>query len=98
MVIATEFGRPAGFDGGAGRGHQGSAFSIVLAGGGLKHRGAYGETDELGKSILSCPVGVPDLHATIYAALGLNPAKELYDGARPVPMTDGGTPVASLFV
>jgi hypothetical protein len=42
-------------------------------------------------------VSVPDLHATIYAALGLNPAKELYDGARPVPMTDGGTPVAALF-
>ncbi|MEZ6089336.1 MAG: DUF1501 domain-containing protein [Pirellulaceae bacterium] len=42
IVITTEFGRPPEFDSGGGRGHQGSAFSCVLAGGGLSHcvRGA----------------------------------------------------------
>ena len=49
IVITTEFGRPPEFDSGGGRGHQGSAFSCVLAGGGLAHRGAWGETDELGQ-------------------------------------------------
>ncbi|MFM7867289.1 MAG: DUF1501 domain-containing protein, partial [Planctomycetaceae bacterium] len=29
VVVATEFGRPPGFDGGGGRGHQGAAFQIV---------------------------------------------------------------------
>ena len=35
VVVSTEFGRPARFDGGGGRGHHSKAFSVVLAGGGL---------------------------------------------------------------
>ena len=97
IVIATEFGRPPEFDGRGGRGHQGTAFTMVLAGGGLKHRGAYGVTDDLAKTIVSDPVSLPDFHATIHHALGVDWAKELYDGARPVPITDGGNPVAKLF-
>jgi hypothetical protein len=57
-----------------------------------------GETDELGKTIVSNPVSIPDFHATIFAALGINPAKELYDGQRPVPITDQGRPIRELFV
>ncbi|MFO0798240.1 MAG: DUF1501 domain-containing protein [Gemmataceae bacterium] len=97
VVVATEFGRPPEFDGGGGRGHQGTAFSMVLAGGGLRHRGAYGVTDDLAKRIVSDPVPLVDFHATIHAALGIDPAKELYDGPRPVPLTDGGKPVRALF-
>ncbi|MBA4065045.1 MAG: DUF1501 domain-containing protein [Isosphaera sp.] len=97
VVVGTEFGRPPEFDGGGGRGHQGTTFSLVLAGGGLKHRGAYGATDDLAKTIVSDPVSVPDFHATVHAALGIDPAKELYDGPRPVPITDGGKPVRALF-
>jgi hypothetical protein len=97
IVVATEFGRPPEFDGGGGRGHQGSAFSMVLAGGGLKHCGAYGETDALGKTIVKNPVPLVDFHATIHATLGVDPAKELFDGTRPVPITDGGRPIASLL-
>ncbi|WDI43853.1 DUF1501 domain-containing protein [Bremerella sp. P1] len=97
VVITTEFGRPPQFDGGGGRGHQGSAFTCVLAGGGLKHQGAYGETDELSQKIVSDPVSVPDFFATIHASLGIDYAKSLYDGDRPVPITDGGKPIAKLF-
>ncbi|MBA4016268.1 MAG: DUF1501 domain-containing protein [Pirellula sp.] len=97
IVVTTEFGRPPEFDGGGGRGHQGSAFSCVLAGGGLKHSGAYGVTDELSKKIVSDPVSVPDFFATIHAAVGVDYAKNLYDGDRPVPVTDGGKPIAALF-
>jgi hypothetical protein len=97
IVITTEFGRPPEFDSGGGRGHQGSAFTCVLAGGGLKHRGAYGETDESGKKIVNNPVSVPDFFATIHAALGVNYAKNLYDGDRPVPITDMGKPITALF-
>jgi hypothetical protein len=97
IVVGTEFGRPAEFDAGGGRGHQGSCFSLVLAGGGLKHRGAYGVTDDLAKKIVENPVPVPDFHATVYAALGIDPAKALAGGPRPVPITDDGKPVAALF-
>lgn len=97
IVISTEFGRPPEFDSGGGRGHQGTAFSCVLAGGGLRHQGAWGETDELGKKIVTNPVSVPDLFATIFAAVGVDYGKHLYDGDRPVPVTDMGIPVAPLL-
>ena len=97
VVIATEFGRPPEFDARGGRGHQGTAFTMVLAGGGLRHRGAYGTTDGLSKKIESDPVSVPDFHATILAALQVDLQRDLLDGARPVPVTDGGKPVAALF-
>lgn len=97
IVVATEFGRPAAFDSGGGRGHQGTAFSMVLAGGGLNHCGAYGVTDDECKAPLENPVSIPDFHATILATLGINPHHELLDGSRPVPITDGGTPIAKLL-
>ena len=97
VAIGTEFGRPPEFDGRGGRGHQGTAFSLFLAGGGLKHYGAYGVTDELSKTIVKDPVSIPDFHATMLWSLGIDPSKELYDGARPVPVTDGGVPVRALF-
>jgi hypothetical protein len=97
IMVTGEFGRPAGFDGGGGRGHHGKCFSVALAGGGIKNGITIGETDELAMNIVNRPVSVPDLHATIYAALGLNPHENLYAGDRPVPMTDGGQPIRELF-
>lgn len=98
IVVATEFGRPPEFDGGGGRGHQGSAFSIVLAGGGLAGGKAIGVTDDLSKNPIDRPMSVPDMHATILAALGIDPHLELYDGDRPVPVTDFGTAAPEAFV
>ena len=97
IVVATEFGRPPEFDAGGGRGHYSKAFSMVLAGGGLRTGQVVGVTDELGREILQDPVSVPDFHATVYAAMGIDPAKELYDDVRPVPLTDHGRPIRSLF-
>jgi hypothetical protein len=99
IAIGTEFGRPIGFDSRGGRGHQQSAFTLVLAGGGLRHSGAYGITDEEnGSKIMANPVTVPDFHATIHAALGINPGTDLHEAGRPVPITDGGTPIRAMFV
>jgi hypothetical protein len=97
VVIATEFGRPAAFDAGGGRGHYGKCFTCVLAGGGLRTGQAVGVTDELAMNIVEEPCGVPDLFATILATLGVNPAKNLMDGERPVPVTDKGVAVRKLF-
>ena len=97
IMITSEFGRPPEFDGGGGRGHQGSCFTCVVAGGGLNHCGAFGVTDELSKKIVQDPVSVPDFFATIHAAMGIDYTKSLYDGDRPVPITDRGQPIARLF-
>ncbi|MEM9586194.1 MAG: DUF1501 domain-containing protein [Planctomycetota bacterium] len=97
VMITTEFGRPPEFDSGGGRGHQSRAFTCVLAGGGLKHVGAYGQTDELSKKVVADPVSVPDFFATVCAAMQIDPAENLYDGDRPVPITNGGQPIAALF-
>jgi hypothetical protein len=98
VVIATEFGRPPEFDSGGGRGHQSEAFTMVLAGGGLRTGRAIGVTDEIGKKIVERPLTVADFHATIHCALGIDPSKNLYAGDRPVPITDHGKPVTELFV
>ncbi|MFP6650566.1 MAG: DUF1501 domain-containing protein [Pirellulaceae bacterium] len=97
VVIATEFGRPPEFDNRGGRGHYSKAFSMVLAGGGLQTGQVVGVTDELGKEIVQDPVSLADFHATIYAAMGIDPSRELYDGNRPVPITDSGKPIERLF-
>jgi hypothetical protein len=97
VMVNTEFGRPPEFDAGGGRGHQARAFSVVLAGGGLKTGQAVGATDELGKKVASGPVSVPDLFATVYAALDIDPQTELFADNRPVPVTDNGRPVKELF-
>lgn len=97
IALGTEFGRPSAFDARGGRGHQAAAFTLLLAGGGLRHRGAYGATDDLSQRIVDRPVSIPDFHATIYNALGIDPAKTLYDGSRPVPITDGGRTIPELF-
>lgn len=97
VVVATEFGRPAEFDGGGGRGHQATTFSTALFGGGIRSGQVIGETDDLAKKPLSEPISLPDWHATIHNALGIDPNKELYAGDRPVPITDYGKPIAKLF-
>lgn len=38
-----------------------------------------------------------DFFATIHAAVGVDYSKNLYDGDRPVPVTDGGKPITALF-
>lgn len=98
ICVATEFGRPAAFDGGGGRGHHSKCFSTVLAGGGLQNGRTIGVTDELGMKTLEQPVSVPDLHASMHFALGINPRKLVFDDDRPIPTTDMGTPVRDLFV
>ena len=55
-----------------GRDHQRDAFSVWLAGGGVRPGITYGQTDELGHKIVQDPVHVHDLNATILHLLGLN--------------------------
>jgi hypothetical protein len=61
-----------------GRDHHHTAFSMLLAGGGVKGGCAYGASDELGMSAVDHPVHVHDLHATILHLCGLNHEKLTY--------------------
>ena len=97
IVVATEFGRPPDFDGQGGRGHQSETFSAALFGGGVRTGQVIGATDEFGRKVAERPISIPDFHATIMTALGVNPATELYDGDRPIPITDHGTAIRKLF-
>lgn len=72
-----------------GRDHHVDAFTIWLAGGGIKKGTTWGETDEIGFSPVKGKVGVHDVQATILHALGLNHEQLTYQfQGRPFRLTD----------
>jgi hypothetical protein len=74
VVFGTEFGRTPMAQG-DGRDHHMKAFSIWLAGGGIRPGITYGATDELGYDVTENPVTVHDLHATLLHLLGIDHTK-----------------------
>ena len=62
----------------AGRDHHHTAFSVLLAGGGLQRGMVYGSSDELGMQVEENPVHVHDLHATILHLLGIDHERLTY--------------------
>jgi hypothetical protein len=62
----------------AGRDHNAKAFSVVMAGGGVKGGTVYGETDEFGAAAVKDKVHVHDLHATILQCMGMDHTKLTY--------------------
>ncbi|MBY0279108.1 DUF1501 domain-containing protein [Candidatus Binatia bacterium] len=86
VVWASEFGRTpiaqstseAGLPAPAGRDHQAEAFTVWLAGGGVKKGFVYGRTDELGNKVVENPVHVHDLNATLLHLLGLDHKRLTY--------------------
>jgi len=60
-----------------GRGHWGSAFSAVLAGGGFSGGQAIGSTDARGETVAERPVYPCDLIGSIYERLGIDPEARL---------------------
>lgn len=83
VVWGGEFGRTPMNEARAGskflgRDHHPRAFTMWLAGGGIKPGLTYGETDELGYNITKDPVEVHDLHATMLHLLGVDHEKLTY--------------------
>ncbi len=74
VVFGTEFGRTPMAQG-DGRDHHMKAFSMWLAGGGIRPGITYGATDELGYDVTENPVSVFDLHATLLHLLGIDHTK-----------------------
>jgi len=78
VIWGGEFGRTPmvqGNKGGPGRDHHMKAFSMWLAGGGIKGGTTYGQTDDLGYNAAIDPVHVNDLHATVLHLLGIDHAR-----------------------
>ncbi len=84
VVWSGEFGRTPFREGRTaasnilGRDHYPDCFCVFLAGGGVKHGFSFGETDELGFSVVKDKVHVHDLQATILYLLGFDHTKLTY--------------------
>jgi hypothetical protein len=80
VIWGGEFGRtPMGeARESVGRDHHIDAYTMWLAGGGVKKGYIHGQTDEIGYNVVENPVHVHDLQATILHLLGLDHTKLTY--------------------
>ena len=82
VVWGGEFGRTVYGQGGQvddyGRDHHGRCFSMWMAGGGIKPGIVHGATDDYGYNIVSDPVHIHDLHATLLHCLGIDHERLTY--------------------
>jgi hypothetical protein len=89
LVWAGEFGRTPFAQGSDGRDHNPYAFSIWMAGGGVRGGMTYGETDDWGYKVAADPVEVHDLHATMLHLMGMDHTKLTFRwGGRDMRLTD----------
>ena len=84
VVWGSEFGRTAlgenrpGFKKVTGRDHHPGAFSLWMAGGGVKGGQVYGESDDFACNVARDPVSMHDFHATILHLFGLDHTRLTY--------------------
>lgn len=99
VVVMGEFGRTPKLNAAGGRDHWPRVFSVALAGGGIEGGQVIGASDATGESPQDRPVTPGDLVATIYQALGIDPALELKtaDG-RPIRITSADSSVVRELV
>ncbi len=89
IVWAGEFGRTPFAQGTDGRDHNPSAFSVWLAGAGIKGGMIYGATDEYGYRVVENPTTIHDLHATMLYLLGVDHQNLTYHfSGRDIRLTD----------
>jgi hypothetical protein len=89
VVWSGEFGRTPFAQGDDGRDHNPSAFSMWMAGGGVKGGMVYGATDDYGYRVVENPVTVHDLHATMLHLMGINHKQLTFPyGGRDFRLTD----------
>ncbi len=100
VVFGTEFGRTPAAQGTDGRDHHPHAFSMWMAGGGVRGGMTYGRTDEFGYYVVDKKVTIPDFHATILHLLGLEHTRLTYRHAgRDYRLTDvSGEVIHSILV
>jgi len=92
LVIAmSEFGRTPRINGHIGRDHWPEAWSVAMAGCGLKRGVAVGQTNDKGTYVISEEHDIGALFHTWFACLGINTATTAYDnGGQPLPLAHEG--------
>lgn len=97
VVWMGEFGRTPKINANISRDHWPDCYTVLLAGGGIKRGFVYGRSDKNGAYPDRDPVPIGDIAATMFQALGIDPATHLYDALkRPLPIA-AGKPVMELF-
>ena len=99
VVLASEFGRtPEVKPGRIGRDHHPSAFSALLAGGGIKRGYVHGVSDERAHYVEENGVGMEELNATIAHVMGLRVNKTIYSpSGRPFKVSHGAQPISEIL-
>lgn len=98
VVVATEFGRTPRINVMAGRDHWPAAFSVVMAGGGLKSGLTIGATDKQAAYVVDRPITPADFASTVLFALGIDPTTILHTPVgRPVEVGGGGRAISELL-
>lgn len=95
-----EFGRTPTINPNGGRDHFPNAWSVVLAGGGIRGGQIYGATNESGMDVADRPVAVNQLLATLLAALGIDHTRQNMSSiGRPIRLVEPETePIAELLL
>ena len=78
VIWGGEFGRTPMAQGSNGRDHHNRAFTMFLAGGGVKGGHVHGATDDFGFNVTENPVHVHDLNATLLHLLGFDHERLTY--------------------
>jgi len=78
VLWGGEFGRTPFAENKDGRNHHPQAFTVWMAGGGIRGGLTYGATDEFGYRPVQNPVHMHDLHATLLYILGLDHERLTY--------------------
>jgi hypothetical protein len=98
VVFLTEFGRTPKINKLGGRDHWGAAGSIFFAGGGARGGQVIGATDRHAAQPTTTGYTPADVAATIYRALGVDPATLLHDRQnRPLPVLPEGTAIPGVL-
>jgi uncharacterized protein (DUF1501 family) len=98
VVCVGEMGRTPQGTAQWGRGHWSFCFPAVLAGAGVRGGLVYGRSDREAGYPIDHAVSPEDLSATIFDALGIDPAGTIADRqGRPVTIMEGGRPLRELF-
>jgi uncharacterized protein (DUF1501 family) len=97
VVVTGEFGRTPRINKDAGRDHWGAAFTVALAGGGIRGGRVVGRSDARAEKPAVEPHGPEDLAATIFHLIGINPDDEFTTPeGRPIKLVNNGHVIPAL--
>lgn len=98
VVWMGEFGRTPKINADAGRDHWPGCYGVLIAGGGVRGGQVIGASDAIGALPTERAVSPADIHASMFAALGYDPASLSFTSSdgRPIPLTEGKV-ISELF-